>query len=237
MPSLQSLGLPELTPSVLEALRCQGVTTLEHFLTRVEPLQIPDEAGGETFKVLEAILRHIQDVYAPPVSTGVELEAELRHSRYTSTGCESLDGLLRGGLRSSQVYEVTGVSGSGKTQVCLSAVATYIGGAHNGDAVYVDTSNSFSAEHIMRLFQTRFGRAQVRSCPHNLHTTLKTLNPKLLPTPPTAPVNVYELLIRFKDDTRLLHVSTVDDGLSSVEFVPFYGFPNRAPLLRWKTSR
>jgi hypothetical protein len=48
MPSLQSLNLPELSPTVLEALRCQGVTTLEHFLTRVDPLDIPDEAGCGT---------------------------------------------------------------------------------------------------------------------------------------------------------------------------------------------
>eukprot|EP00240_Pyramimonas_obovata_P006233 CAMPEP_0118954552 /NCGR_PEP_ID=MMETSP1169-20130426/58431_1 /TAXON_ID=36882 /ORGANISM="Pyramimonas obovata, Strain CCMP722" /LENGTH=315 /DNA_ID=CAMNT_0006902205 /DNA_START=134 /DNA_END=1081 /DNA_ORIENTATION=- len=160
MPSLQSLTLPELTPTVLEALRCQGVTTLEHFLTRVDPLEIPDEAGGGTSKVLEAILRHIQDVYAPPVLTGIELEAELRRTRYASTGCQSLDGLLRGGLRSSHVYEVTGVSGSGKTQVCLSAVASYIGEGHTGNAVYVDTSNSFSAERVTRILRDRFGRTQ-----------------------------------------------------------------------------
>mmetsp|Transcript_33337 Transcript_33337/g.55936 ORF Transcript_33337/g.55936 Transcript_33337/m.55936 type:complete len:309 (+) Transcript_33337:294-1220(+) len=161
MPSLQSLKLPELSHTVLEALRRQGVTTLEHFLTRVDPLDIPDEAGCGTSnsKALEAILRHIQHAHSPPVLTGIQLEADLRRTRSSSTGYESVDGLLRGGLRSAHVYEVTGVSGSGKTQVCLSAVASYVGDGL-GNVIYVDTTNSFSAERVAGILRQRFGQAQ-----------------------------------------------------------------------------
>jgi RAD51-like protein 3 len=58
--------------------------------------------------------------------------------------------MLQGGLRCGEVTELTGVSTSGKTQLCLSAVAACVGRGV-GRVVYVDTVSSFSAARVVAM--------------------------------------------------------------------------------------
>ena len=57
-----------------------------------------------------------------------------------------MDDLLGGGLRQGQVTELTGETGTGKTQLCLSAAASAAALGHR--VVYVDTGGGFSASRI-----------------------------------------------------------------------------------------
>lgn len=106
-------------------------------------------------------LLNLATLTAPPVQTGTQLYALMRdHTRLLPSGCprcvcmhitcahthNSLDTLLRGGLREGHLIEVFGESGSGKTQLCLTATCEML---RRGERVlYVDTSN---AVHVQRL--------------------------------------------------------------------------------------
>lgn len=63
------------------------------------------------------------------------------------TGSISLDGLLEGGFESGVVTTIFGPSGSGKSNICLLALA------HHSDkrCVYIDTEGSFSVARLKQL--------------------------------------------------------------------------------------
>ena len=66
-----------------------------------------------------------------------------------STGCESIDKLLNGGLEKGIVNNVYGESGSGKTNLCIQVAAQV---AENGGKVaYIDTEAGFSSERFLQL--------------------------------------------------------------------------------------
>ena len=54
----------------------------------------------------------------PPMRTALSLYKNSQGHRL-SLGCQILDGFLHGGILSEGITEITGVSSSGKTQVCL----------------------------------------------------------------------------------------------------------------------
>eukprot|EP01026_Neomeris_dumetosa_P005561 TRINITY_DN11610_c1_g1_i1.p1 TRINITY_DN11610_c1_g1~~TRINITY_DN11610_c1_g1_i1.p1 ORF type:complete len:225 (-),score=24.64 TRINITY_DN11610_c1_g1_i1:211-885(-) len=73
-----------------------------------------------------------------------------------STGCNSIDELLRGGWRNGQVTEVVGPSASGKTQMCLQAALMFARNEVN--VLFVDTHGSFSSDRIDQIAQQRYVR-------------------------------------------------------------------------------
>lgn len=66
-----------------------------------------------------------------------------------STGCESIDQLLNGGLEKGIVNNVYGESGSGKTNLCIQVAAQV---AEKGEKVaYIDTEAGFSSERFLQI--------------------------------------------------------------------------------------
>lgn len=55
-------------------------------------------------------------------------------------------------MRGGGLTELTGASASGKTQICHMASATVARNPIGGRAVYIDTSNSFSADRLTQFF-------------------------------------------------------------------------------------
>ena len=70
--------------------------------------------------------------------------------RHIVTFCRSIDALLGGGIALSELTELSGAPGSGKTQLamqlCIDARLPPAYGGVGGQAVYVDTEGSFSSE-------------------------------------------------------------------------------------------
>ena len=76
-----------------------------------------------------------------------------------STGANSLDDLLGGGIETQAVTEFYGEFGSGKTQICHTACIMVQqpkdkGGLDAG-AIYVDTENTFRPERIVSIAKAR----------------------------------------------------------------------------------
>jgi RecA/RadA recombinase len=72
-----------------------------------------------------------------------------------STGCDSLDQLLFGGIETHAVTEFYGPSGVGKTQLCFTLSAIAAGTEENGKVLYIDTEHKFRPERILSISQAR----------------------------------------------------------------------------------
>ncbi|XP_075226432.1 DNA repair protein XRCC3-like isoform X3 [Lycorma delicatula] len=75
-----------------------------------------------------------------------------------STGCEYINKLLRGGIPRRGITELSGESGSGKTQFCLQLTITvqlpFYNGGFNAGAVYICTEDKFPSPRLQQLFTT-----------------------------------------------------------------------------------
>jgi DNA repair protein RadA len=74
-----------------------------------------------------------------------------------STGSKSIDTLLEGGLESQTITEFYGEFGSGKSQMChqlcVNVQLPVERGGLSGEALYIDTENTFRPERIIKMAQ------------------------------------------------------------------------------------
>ena len=73
----------------------------------------------------------------------------MERTRRMSLNCRPLDRLLEGGIEEGVITNVYGKSGTGKTNVCIQAVASCLD--DGGRAVYIDTEGGFSAERLLQM--------------------------------------------------------------------------------------
>ena len=66
----------------------------------------------------------------------------------------SFDGLLGGGLKSGNIYDLCGLSASGKTQICHS-IAINLAIHYKYETLYVDAKNDFSGQRIYNTLTAR----------------------------------------------------------------------------------
>ncbi|KAK7257777.1 hypothetical protein RIF29_32000 [Crotalaria pallida] len=95
-------------------------------------------------------LLSIIDSQQPPLLNGLQLLEDANLNKHIlPTGFEGIDALLGGGLYEGQLTELVGPSSSGKTQACLLSASTVA--KQKSSVIYLDTSNSFSPQHIAHL--------------------------------------------------------------------------------------
>ncbi|CAG2067406.1 unnamed protein product, partial [Timema podura] len=86
---------------------------------------------------------------------GIDMYEELvNSSALIPTGIASLDVLLQGGLFTGNLYEVYGLSGDGKTQLCL-AIACNVAHYLKQRVHYIDTKFDFSGKRIQAMLEAR----------------------------------------------------------------------------------
>ena len=96
--------------------------------------------------------------------TASELHSRRINIDRISTGTESLDDLLGGGVETQGITEFYGEFGTGKTQICntlcvMSQLPKESGGLKKGDrkvgVIYVDTEGTFRPDRIIEIAKTR----------------------------------------------------------------------------------
>ena len=88
---------------------------------------------------------------APSLRSAAELLAEREPSRGVSCGSAKLDAALGGGLLPGQVVEVTGLPGTGKSQLCHALCTNAPRRPAGGCAIYIDSGGCFSEEKVRAL--------------------------------------------------------------------------------------
>nr|KAF6416921.1 hypothetical protein HJG59_015249 [Molossus molossus] len=110
---------------------------------------------GLSYKALVALRRVLLAQFSAFPFNGADLYEELKTSTaILSTGIGSLDKLLDAGLYTGEVTEITGVPGSGKTQVCL-CVAANVAHSLQQNVLYIDSNGGLTASRILQLLQAR----------------------------------------------------------------------------------
>ncbi|MFW6375705.1 MAG: DNA repair and recombination protein RadA [Thermoplasmatota archaeon] len=91
--------------------------------------------------------------------TGDQLLEKRKQIGMLSTGAESFDNLLGGGIETQSITEFFGEFGSGKTQLvhqlAVNAALPEEEGGLDGDIVIIDTENSFRPERITQIAEGR----------------------------------------------------------------------------------
>lgn len=72
-----------------------------------------------------------------------------------TSGCTDIDRLLSGGFFGGQVTEVVGRSGTGKTQLCMTAALACVSSNMVNTVLYIDTTNAVSASRMKQMFLHR----------------------------------------------------------------------------------
>ncbi|KAA0049049.1 hypothetical protein IC582_012351 [Cucumis melo] len=141
-----------------------GYTTLSS-LASVSPSNLAREleiSNNEAFEVLK-LASHGRGLDrsegSGAIVNGAETAWDMLHKEQfiprITTSCADLDNLLGGGINVSEVTEIGGVPGIGKTQLGIQlAVNVQIPGAFGGvggKAVYIDTEGSFMVERALQI--------------------------------------------------------------------------------------
>ena len=82
------------------------------------------------------------------------LEVRKKLIRFTS-GSQAFDLFLGGGIETQALTEIAGEFGSGKSQLCYTICVTANGGSPDNGIIFVDTENTFRAERIHQIAESR----------------------------------------------------------------------------------
>jgi DNA repair protein RadA len=157
-PKYQSVeDLPGIGPTTISKLREIGFKTVEAIATATtRELVIAGIGEAVAEKVIEAARKSTAIAFV----RGDELVELRKDIRKLTTGCPSLDYLLKGGMETQSLTEFYGEFGTGKSQICHQLCITVQlreeQGGLEGTALYIDTENTFRIERILQI-APRFG--------------------------------------------------------------------------------
>eukprot|EP01122_Echinamoeba_exundans_P010693 TRINITY_DN4055_c0_g4_i3.p1 TRINITY_DN4055_c0_g4~~TRINITY_DN4055_c0_g4_i3.p1 ORF type:complete len:357 (-),score=27.83 TRINITY_DN4055_c0_g4_i3:1032-2102(-) len=159
---LRNLAHPCFDAETLKVLSSEGIETVADILLSPNRTRISELLGSQ--KSLE-IFDILQAAFCPQTVTGLQLlRGRLARSFCVSTGCESLNNLLGGGIKSGEWTDFAGQMATGKTQLCFAASLHCAAGSEdsvnttkeltsNTDprVVFFDCSASFSHDRLVSM--------------------------------------------------------------------------------------
>ncbi|MFX0092356.1 MAG: DNA repair and recombination protein RadA [Candidatus Hodarchaeota archaeon] len=155
--------LPGVGPSTANKLSESGYATLESIAAAsTDEIASLASIGGKTAQKIIEAARNALDLSFE--TADIVLERRKNINRITS-GSDSLDQLLGGGIESSALTELYGEYRTGKTQICLQlAVSSQLPASEGGlkeededvKVIYIDTEGTFRPERVLSICE-RFG--------------------------------------------------------------------------------
>ncbi|CAH1111039.1 unnamed protein product [Psylliodes chrysocephalus] len=142
---------PLVSAEIYQKLIKSGISTTVDFLI-TNNFELAKSIGGSTEEIEEMKLKLSKHIHKPNrIIKAIDLEPWPR----LSTGCKSIDGILRKGIPVGRITEIFGCSGVGKTQFCLQLALQVqlpidAGGLEKG-AVYICTEDIFPAKRLHQL--------------------------------------------------------------------------------------
>jgi DNA repair protein RadA len=144
--------LPGVGPATASKLREIGFKTVEVVATATVHELVSAGMGEATADKLITAARKSMAITFVRGDELVRIRSKIGH---LSTGCDSLDRLLGGGIESQSITEFYGEFGTGKSQICQQLCITvqlpFDEGGLEGGALYIDTENTFRPERILQI--------------------------------------------------------------------------------------
>jgi DNA repair protein RadA len=144
--------LPGVGASIAEKLKESGYDSIEAIAT-ASTGELKDIGIGEATAV--KIIQAARDSLKMGFESGLEVLAKRAAVGKLTTGSKEFDKLFGGGIETQAITELFGKFGSGKTQIAHQlAVNVQLEkdkGGFEGNAVYIDTENTFRPERIQQM--------------------------------------------------------------------------------------
>jgi len=143
--------LPGVGPSIAEKLREAGYTDIMEIATATpQELSTIAEVGVQVAARIIAAAKDLAEIGS--FVSAKEVYEQRKKLERISTGSSALDGLLGGGVQTGAITEFYGEFGTGKTQIshqlCVNVQLPKDQGGLEGEAIFIDTENTFRPERI-----------------------------------------------------------------------------------------
>ncbi|MBD3229202.1 MAG: DNA repair and recombination protein RadA [Candidatus Lokiarchaeota archaeon] len=156
--SVDEIPLEELKgvgPAIAEKLVENGFTTANSIAVS-SPMEISGATG-----IGESTLQKIIIDARSKLNIGFETANEILEKRQNiirfTTGSESLDGILEGGIETRAIFEAYGEFRTGKTQIahqlCVTVQLSNEKGGIEGSACYIDSEGTFRPERLLQIVE------------------------------------------------------------------------------------
>jgi len=146
--------IPGVGPATASKLMEMGYATVESLATAAVNELV---TAGMTDKAATRIISLARDATEVRFVPASEILARRANIQKLTTGSKSLDDLIGGGLETMTITEFYGEFGTGKSQIChqlcINVQLPPGKGGLGGNALYIDTENSFRPERIMQMAQ------------------------------------------------------------------------------------
>jgi DNA repair protein RadA len=159
-------SLHDVSQHLLDKLEGVGIQSVSDLATKTVPELLEEyysnyeDARGideETISnlVMRAKRKLIEDELQKEFSTAEDfLELRKNLIKFTS-GSHAFDLFLGGGIETQALTEIAGEFGSGKSQLCYTICVTANGGSPDNGIIFVDSENTFRAERIHQIAESR----------------------------------------------------------------------------------
>ena len=161
-------SLQDVDQHLLHKLKDIGIGSISDLATTTPPELLEDyysnyddAISGIDFEtisnlVLKAKQKLIEDGLIQRDFSSAEKMLEIREKliKFT-TGSQSFDLFLRGGIETQALTEIAGEFGSGKSQLCYTLCVTANMANKDYGIIFVDTENAFKAERIHQIAESR----------------------------------------------------------------------------------
>ncbi|MHA1728822.1 MAG: DNA repair and recombination protein RadA [Promethearchaeota archaeon] len=143
--------------ATLKKLEDSGYNTLQA-LVMIPPSIIQEDCGiGE--KTAEKIIQAAREVLNLEYTSAEKVWEKRKKLSKITTGCNSIDDLLGGGIETGGITELFGEYRTGKTQIChqlcLTVQLPKSEGGLEGNALYIDTEGTFRPERLIQMAEGR----------------------------------------------------------------------------------
>ncbi len=149
--------LPGVGPKTVQKLKDHGFDSLAAIAVS-NPIQL-SEITGLSETMAQKIINAARDILGFDFVTALEVFETRRQLERITTGSKALDSLLGGGVEVRAITEAYGPFGSGKTQLgfqlCVNVQLPKEKGGLEGQAIFIDTENTFRPERIVQMAEAK----------------------------------------------------------------------------------
>ena len=143
--------------STIDKLRKAGYTSIQS--VAVTPSKELAERSGMGLDTAIKVSTLAREMIDPGFISALEVLEKRKQMMKCSTGSNTLDSILGGGIETGAITELIGEFGSGKTQICYTLSVTeqqpVVDHGLNGNICVIDTEGTFVPERIMQIAQAR----------------------------------------------------------------------------------
>lgn len=152
----------DIGPTMAKKMYAVGINSAFDLATAI-PVQLAVDLNCTAEKAKELIINanrllEQKGLVQQSLISAKQLEIERKDLAYLSTGSNTFDALLKGGIEAQAITEVFGEFGSGKSQLChtISVLATQTANRWKpGKTIYLDTEGTFRPERASEIAKAR----------------------------------------------------------------------------------